>query len=341
MEANKTFDVVLSFAGEDREYAEALAYTLGQKNVRVFYDKYEKNTLWGKDLYCYLADLYQNRAHYCVMFLSKNYANKLWTNHERKAAQARAFRENEEYILPVRLDSTEIPGILPTIGYLRWPPENEESISIAIVSKLQGKSEDPLGSNSARFRNEQRATIQSPLHAQSIEFLINEASLIQISKEKVFKRVMLTATVFILCSIIIAVSFYTNIIAISSLLNHPEIIVTIGASLGITWIWNYRYLKIFFAKESIGRLGTYLGGGKFYCRTNDRSYMEYQVTSDCNYPKCDGMVFIRNPPPREQGNYPFIGSCTVDERRHTYEVDVNGIGTPKQFDWRPLENNKA
>ncbi len=28
MGANTSFDVVLSFAGEDREYAEALAYTL-------------------------------------------------------------------------------------------------------------------------------------------------------------------------------------------------------------------------------------------------------------------------------------------------------------------------
>ncbi len=309
--------------------------------MRVFYDKYEKNALWGKDLYCYLSDLYQNRAHYCVMFLSKNYANKLWTNHERKAAQARAFGENEEYILPVRLDNTEIPGILPTIGYLRWPPEDEESISSAIVSKLQGRSEEPLGSNFARVRNEQRATIQSPSHAQSIEFFINEASLIQISKEKVFKRVMLTAAGFILCSIIIAVFFYTNIVTMSYLLNHPEIIIVISAVLVITWIWNYRYLQIFFAKESTGKLGTYLGRGKFICRTNDRNYMEYQVNSHCIYPKCDGIAFIRNTPPREKGNYPFIGSCTVDERRHTYEVDVNGIGTLKQFDWRPVENNKA
>src|SRR6266566_5558925 len=77
-------------------------------------DKYEKATLWGKNLYTYLSDVYQNKARYCVMFLSRNYAAKLWTNHEREAAQARAFRENEEYILPIRLDDTDIPGILST-----------------------------------------------------------------------------------------------------------------------------------------------------------------------------------------------------------------------------------
>ena len=45
------------------------------------------------------------------MFLSKYYAAKLWTNLERQASQARAFRENTEYIMPVRLDETVLPGL--------------------------------------------------------------------------------------------------------------------------------------------------------------------------------------------------------------------------------------
>jgi len=70
------------------------------------------------------------------MFLSQHYASKLWTNHEREAAQARAFRENKEYILPVRLDNTTIPGIPQTIAYLSWPPETAETIADAIMAKL-------------------------------------------------------------------------------------------------------------------------------------------------------------------------------------------------------------
>lgn len=130
------YDVALSFAGEDRNYAEALAEALVRHGIEVFYDKYEKNTLWGKDLYTYLSDLYQHKARFCVMFLSQHYAAKLWTNHERQAAQARAFREHEEYILPIRLDNTQIPGLLPTIGYLSWSEETPESIADAILEKL-------------------------------------------------------------------------------------------------------------------------------------------------------------------------------------------------------------
>jgi hypothetical protein len=130
------YEIALSFAGEDRIYANALADALRSRGVKVFYDQYEKATLWGKNLYDYLSDLYQNKAHYCVMFLSQHYASKMWTNQERQAAQARAFKEHEEYILPVRLDDTEIPGILPTVAYLRWPPETSETIADMILAKL-------------------------------------------------------------------------------------------------------------------------------------------------------------------------------------------------------------
>lgn len=136
MTPKKVFDVALSFAGEDRSYAQDLANALDRRGVKVFYDKYEQATLWGKNLYTHLSDLYQNRARYCVMLISKHYAAKLWPNLEREAAQARAFHEHAEYILPVRLDNTEIRAVLPTIGYIRWPPENAETIADKIMVKL-------------------------------------------------------------------------------------------------------------------------------------------------------------------------------------------------------------
>ncbi len=107
----------------------------------MFYDKYEKAFLWGKDLYAAAcSDVYQKQAVYCVMFVSKFYAAKLWTNHERQFAQARAFNENTEYILPIRLDDTEIPGLPPTVGYLDWKAETPSSIADAIIRKLGRES---------------------------------------------------------------------------------------------------------------------------------------------------------------------------------------------------------
>ena len=130
------FDVAISYASEDREKADAVANALNRRHARVFYDKYEQATLWGEDLYVRLSDVYQNRARYCVIFCSKYYAAKLWTKHELRAAQARALQENQAYILPVRLDDTEIPGLLPTIAHLSWPPEDATTIVDTVMKKL-------------------------------------------------------------------------------------------------------------------------------------------------------------------------------------------------------------
>jgi len=113
-----SFQIGLSFAGEDRAYVEAVAEELKALGVSVFYDNYEKVDLWGKDLYQHLNDVYKNKCEYCIIFISNNYAKKLWTIHELKSAQTKAFTENKEYILPVRFDNTEIPGMNSTIGYL-------------------------------------------------------------------------------------------------------------------------------------------------------------------------------------------------------------------------------
>lgn len=133
---NKTYDVALSFAGEDREYVEKVAGFLKANSVRVFYDNYEKTTLWGKDLYTHLQEVYYQGAKYTIMFVSSYYAQKLWTNHERKNAQARAFQSNNEYILPARFDDTEIPGLLPTTGYIDLRGLEPEEFGKMIVGKL-------------------------------------------------------------------------------------------------------------------------------------------------------------------------------------------------------------
>lgn len=138
MDRSTEFDIALSFAGEDRPYVDKVAHLLRDRSVKVFYDLFEEADLWGKDLYVHLVDVYQNKARYTVMFISEAYARKLWTNHERKAAQARAFQELQEYILPARFDETAIPGVLPTVGYISLKDRSPEDLTSLIVKKLVG-----------------------------------------------------------------------------------------------------------------------------------------------------------------------------------------------------------
>jgi hypothetical protein len=137
------YEIALSFAGEDRAMAEQLANDLKRDGVRVFYDAYEQAALWGKDLYQHLQMVYRDRARYCIIFVSESYANKLWPRHELKQAQARAFKEHSEYILPLRLDDTEIPGLNATTGYIDVRQHGLDEVHRVILQKLFGDDVDP------------------------------------------------------------------------------------------------------------------------------------------------------------------------------------------------------
>ena len=107
-------------------------------DIGVFFDDYERGTLWGKDLYTYLTDVYQNKCKFCVMFISKDYAARVWTNLERQGAQARAMKENQEYILPARFDDTPVPGLLDTVGFIDLRTVSKSEV-VDLISQKVGK----------------------------------------------------------------------------------------------------------------------------------------------------------------------------------------------------------
>lgn len=138
------YDVTLSFAGEDREYVEKVAQILIDNGTKVFYDKFEEVDLWGKDLGIHFDFIYRKSAKYCIPFLSANYKKKLWTNLEIRTAIARAIQSNEEYILPVRFDDTEIEGIRPTISYVDLKEVSPQKLAELILKKLQKEITFPI-----------------------------------------------------------------------------------------------------------------------------------------------------------------------------------------------------
>lgn len=133
------YEIVLSFAGEEREYVERVADYLRERDVLCFYDRYEDVTLWGKDLAEHLHKVYSS-ARFCVMFISRSYAEKVWTTHERRSALAHALEEKGEYILPARFDDTEIPGLRHTIGYVDLRIRTPEELGTMIIRKLGRRS---------------------------------------------------------------------------------------------------------------------------------------------------------------------------------------------------------
>ncbi len=143
------YDVALSYASEDRAYVDKVASRLKAKRIKVFYDQFETTKLWGKNLYDHFAEIY-GKAKYAVVFISKSYSEKAWTNHELKSAQARAFQEKREYILPVRFDDTEIPGIPRTIAYVDARSTTPAELSKKIIEKLHDLYPTELSSSTEK-----------------------------------------------------------------------------------------------------------------------------------------------------------------------------------------------
>lgn len=128
------YDVALSFAGEDRAIARALANALRDQEVEVFYDKFYQNALWGRKLTSYFTEIYGMKSRFVIPLISKSYPVKDWTNYEFSIARDEASRRRVEFLLPVRLDETPMLGLHNDVGYLTY--ESPEQVVEAVLHKL-------------------------------------------------------------------------------------------------------------------------------------------------------------------------------------------------------------
>ena len=141
------YEVALSFAGEQRLYVEEVARTLQSRGVSVFYDEFETVRLWGTHLAEELQSVYEGRASLAVMFISPDYVQRMWPRHERRAILSRAVEDRGEYVLPVRFDDSEVPGLFRDLVYLRAENHPPAELAAMIAEKLgirpfQGKASD-------------------------------------------------------------------------------------------------------------------------------------------------------------------------------------------------------
>lgn len=132
------FDVAVTFAGEDRAIVAKVVESLKEAGVEnVFYDEDFKAETWGANLVEFFHRVYKQEARYALMFVSQHYVRKHWTQLERRAAQDRALTEAAAYILPVRLDDSDVPGLPATTGYLDARIEGVSGIVGALRQKLK------------------------------------------------------------------------------------------------------------------------------------------------------------------------------------------------------------
>ena len=140
------YDVALSYASEEGVYVEQVAKLLEAESIAIFYDKHNQAEIWGKRLEDYLRSVYQSKARYCMMFVSRHYRDKVWPTTERESALARSLCQEKEYILPVLIDQTEIEGITDgTLAFVTAQKYTPRKLAELVISKLRSPGTQPKG----------------------------------------------------------------------------------------------------------------------------------------------------------------------------------------------------
>ncbi|WP_439660533.1 TIR domain-containing protein [Lentzea sp. HUAS TT2] len=169
------FDVAASYASADRDVVLPILHKLGELNVRVYdrEDRVVEN--WGRNLVEHLPRIYQKRVRHGLLFISENYLNDLLAKVERQAAQSRATELDGEFLLPIRLDGTQLPGLLPVVQHLDLHVHGVDKICQAVAQKL------------AQHRS--AFTHMTPVNSDSLSALLRE-------KPQGWKYLLYTAVVW-------------------------------------------------------------------------------------------------------------------------------------------------
>jgi hypothetical protein len=134
----EAYDVALTFAGEDRPFAEAMRDHLEGFGHTVFYDFAEQHRILAQDVEAYLAPIYRSGSRYVVAVLGPRYGEKRWTLFEADQYKDRVSRGK---VIPIWSKVAPVGAFDNTrsIGGLQFDPagdlEEQAAHASAVISK--------------------------------------------------------------------------------------------------------------------------------------------------------------------------------------------------------------
>jgi len=136
---SKRFSIALSFPGECREFVEQVAAALASQipRERVLYDKYYEAEFARPGLDTYLQGLYHDDSELIAIFLCADYEQKEWCGLEWRAIRDLIKKRQASSVMPLRFDTTEIPGLFSTDGYVWIDDRSPFEIAALILERLQ------------------------------------------------------------------------------------------------------------------------------------------------------------------------------------------------------------
>ncbi|CAM2149569.1 TIR domain-containing protein [Pararobbsia alpina] len=138
-----TWDLAISFAGENRELAKYVADKLKEMDVSVYFDEDYEVAILGKKLSDEFETVFGKSAKYVVCFLDKHHRAKIWPTFERDVF---ARRVEDQAVIPIYLDDEKfvaIPSDLYGISFKvnretepDWRRRANDEIVLKLVDKV-------------------------------------------------------------------------------------------------------------------------------------------------------------------------------------------------------------
>jgi hypothetical protein len=169
LEFPSRYDFALSFAGADRDIAEAVFHKLQENELEVFYDRNEQHRILAEDVEDYLKPIYASDAQLVVCVLGPDYPKRVWTKFESDQFKQR-FKSGE--VIPIILSTAPL-GIFDSatkVGHIPWDRAKD------IDDQLQ-QAVDLLVRKCAEIRMRKQAKTEPAAPADSSQPLLPGAEL--------------------------------------------------------------------------------------------------------------------------------------------------------------------
>jgi hypothetical protein len=135
LEFPSRYDFALSFAGSDRDIAEALFNALQEQELEVFYDRNEQHRILAEDVEEYLGPIYMSDAQLVICIIGPDYPKRIWTKFESDQFKQR-FKSGE--VIPIVLSTAPL-GIFDQaakVGHVAWDRNGDLSSQVASATDI-------------------------------------------------------------------------------------------------------------------------------------------------------------------------------------------------------------
>lgn len=134
-----TFDVAISFAGEDRHIARDIAAAMRNRSIHVLFDEFYEEHFARPNLHEFLRALYE-QSRVCVVIVSQLYLQSPWSQAEIHLLVSRAKSDNDYTLVPVQVSGVDLPLTLKAMSSIDYTQSSADFVAEIVDNILQKKS---------------------------------------------------------------------------------------------------------------------------------------------------------------------------------------------------------